>query len=921
MRRAVLGACVALACASVGPVVENAAAQAPVDNLAPEVVGQPLLGERLVCGAGSWTGTITKFTYEWMRDAIPVGNELTYIITSADEGHSLWCVVTAVSSEGSAEAESSNSVAIPGGTGFSPPVEKTPPELSGKPALGETLNCSTGTWGGTPPPSFTYQWIRDVGASEVVLEPTTSTYKVQAEDEGHSLTCRVTASNVAGSASALTSTVRVPGTKPEERTPPQVLGIEPVAFGEGLTCSPGTWNGAPAPTFAYLWVRDRGLPDQAVIGPTSASTYTVQLGDELHSLSCTVIATNSVGSSEASSTNSVRVRGSKPENTSAPRVSGTPMVGDALTCEPGTWSGVPTPTYAYVWIRDSGTPQEEAIGSATSATYTARTEDRGDSLTCEVTASNSEGSTSSSSAKVVVPASTGGTAPENKLAPSVSGKALLGSQLTCSPGTWTGTPTPLLTYQWLRDNSPIASATARTYLIVEADQGHTLSCQVTAVNSEGVASAESSDVLEVPGRAPEDLEAPEVSGRPALGESLTCLHGTWAGAPTPVFTYQWLRDGSEIASATAGSYTVTSEDRGAAITCEVTATNSAGAARATSSNDLEIPGGAPASIVSPEVLGTANVGNTLSCAPGTWNGAPVPTYSFQWLLNGVAIPEANTSTFTVAPADRGLLLACEVTAANREGTASATSDAIHVPGIKPTDVEAPQVSGSATVGQQLICDRGIWNGQPPPTFTYRWVRDGTTIVSTAGSAYTVTLADEGHLLSCVVTATNSEGTTEVESSTAVAIPTPAAHVETRPVATFPPTAKASTVHPPPSTAQIIADLRTQLTRAARGAHISSLRKHGTYVFSFAAPAAGKLELAWYEAPSHTRHAVDTKPLLLATCSATFTRAGTKVVTLRLTTAGRRLVIAGKRIPLTVKSAFIEPHKRPVTWLNAFVLDY
>ncbi len=911
-----------VSCVIAGPAVAPANAQAPVNELAPEVVGAGFVGEQLVCGAGSWNGTVAEFRYEWLRDALPTASGLTYDVTTADEGHTLWCVVTAIGTEGSAEAESANSVAIPRGRAESLPENIIPPELSGQAAVGQSLTCSTGTWIGTPAPGFTYQWVRDAGTDETIVESANAnSYKVASADEGHSLSCLVTATNSAGSASELSrNSVRIPGNKPQNTVAPEVLGLQPAMVGESLTCAPGTWSGQPPPTLSYHWVRDRRLPGETIVG-SNAATYTVETADEAHSLSCKVIATNSAGSSEAPSSNSINVDGSAPQNITAPRVTGTPAAGNPLTCERGTWSGVPTPTYSYLWVRDRGMPGEEAIGGASSATYVIPSEDRGHSLSCDVTATNSEGSSSQSSERIVVPAGTGGTSPHNVVPPTVSGNALLGATLTCAEGTWAGSPAPALTYQWLRDGTDIPSATASTYVVVEADQGHSLSCEVTAINGEGVASKASADIIEIPGVAPENTEPPQVSGTPAVGESLACLRGGWSGSPPPTFEYQWLRNGASIPSATASSYTVATADRGESLSCRITARNSAGTAEATSNNSLEIPGNQPQNTVAPEVLGSPAVGELLTCSHGTWSGQPPPTYAYQWLLAGVDIPGATTNTYTVALADRGLSLSCEVTASNHEGTRSAASQSIHVPGIRPTNIEPPQVSGIAAVGQQLTCVRGIWNGQPPPTFSYKWVRDGTIIVSATGSAYTIALGDEGHLLSCVVTATNSEGTTEVESGNAVAIPNQAAHVETRPVVSFPPTARSAALHAPPTTAQILADLRTQLTRAARGARLSSLRKRWLYAFSFAAPTAGKLELAWYEAPTRSSHGTSSKPVLLASSSVSFTRAGTKTVTLRLTSTGRRLVTTGNRIALTLKSAFVQPRKRPITWLDAFVISY
>ena len=545
MRRLII-ALVAVTCILIGPAAQSAAAQGPVNNLAPEVVGTGLPGETLVCGAGSWSAglnaVVTQFSYQWLRDAVPVGFEQdTYVVTTADEGHSLWCVVTGIDSEGSTEAESANSVLIPGGTLESPPENTLAPEALGRPAVGETATCSPGKWNGSPKPTFTYQWVRDAGPGETKIEAaSTSEYRIVPEDEGHSLACRVTATNSVGSASKLSgNSLRIPGTKPEDKVAPKVLGIEPARVGEPLTCSPGTWSETPAPTFTYQWLRDG-----ASIASATGSTYVVEPADQVHSLSCKVIATNSVGSAEALSSNDVQVSGSKPENTLAPHISGTPAVGETLTCEIGAWTGVPPPTYAYQWVRDQGQPDEEAIGSAIFSTYTATTEDRGHSLSCDVIATNGEGSASRMSEGVVIPAGSGGSAPENLLAPTVSGSAALGARLTCSEGTWSGNPVPALTYQWLRDGSSIASATAGTYVVVEADQGHSLSCRVAAINNEGVVYENSSNALEIPGSEPQDMEAPQVSGTPAVGQSLTCLRGAWSGAPAPTFTYRWLRDGS-----------------------------------------------------------------------------------------------------------------------------------------------------------------------------------------------------------------------------------------------------------------------------------------------------------------------------------------------------------------------------------------
>ena len=86
----------------------------------------------------------------------------------------------------------------------------------------------------------------------------------------------------------------------------------------------------------------------------------------------------------------------------------------------------------------------------------------------------------------------GGNAPTNTVAPAITGTAQEGQTLTCSTGTWTGSPT--YTYQWKRNGSNITSATNSTYTLVTADVGQSILCTVTATNAVGSASADSNTV-------------------------------------------------------------------------------------------------------------------------------------------------------------------------------------------------------------------------------------------------------------------------------------------------------------------------------------------------------------------------------------------------------------------------------------------
>lgn len=82
-----------------------------------------------------------------------------------------------------------------------------------------------------------------------------------------------------------------------------------------------------------------------------------------------------------------------PTNTAVPTVAGNPVVGNALTAQPGTWTG--NPTFTYQWKADGA-----AISGATQASHTLQASDEGKSFTVVVTGTNANGNASAESATV-----------------------------------------------------------------------------------------------------------------------------------------------------------------------------------------------------------------------------------------------------------------------------------------------------------------------------------------------------------------------------------------------------------------------------------------------------------------------------------------------------------------------------------------
>ncbi|HEU4972607.1 MAG TPA: hypothetical protein VFT35_11855 [Gaiellaceae bacterium] len=187
-----------------------------------------------------------------------------------------------------------------------PPSNAAEPAISGRAEQGVRLSASRGTWTGTSPISYAYQWVRcgadggqpDGGSCSIISGATTDRYRLTSSDVGSRMRVRVTATNVDGSRTATSNPTSVVVGPPVNTSPPAVRGS--LVNGQVVTADPGSWSGAGSISFTYRWLRCNSQGGEcASIGGATSRSYRLTSADVGHKMRFNVAARNSVGTTTA----------------------------------------------------------------------------------------------------------------------------------------------------------------------------------------------------------------------------------------------------------------------------------------------------------------------------------------------------------------------------------------------------------------------------------------------------------------------------------------------------------------------------------------------------------------------------------------------------------------------------------------------
>ncbi|HET7566675.1 MAG TPA: LamG-like jellyroll fold domain-containing protein [Gaiellaceae bacterium] len=806
-------------------VSQVASAASPANTAPPEISGSAVVGQTLTASTGSWSDSPTGYAYQWQQcdgagaNCADIAGETTssYVVAGGDDSHTLAVVVTATNADGSTSASSAPTAAVIGVT----PAHTGQPTISGTLLVGRTLSADTGSWSGTTPLTFAYEWDRCVGGScTSIAGATASSYTTGNDDAGTTLEVVVTASNSGGSDSATSAETGVIGsvTAPVSTVAPVVSG--PVAEGATLAVTSGSWTGADSLSFAYQWQRCTS-GDQATcsdIGDATDASYTATADDVGDLLQARVTATDSVGPATAVSSQVGPVEASTlPVNVTLPSFSGDPVVGATLTGAIGDWTGTVPIGYTLQWQRCTGPDPSSCtdIAGADGVTYTVTGGDLGLAVQLHVVATNPATGAGPGVGAYSLQATVTEAAPSNLEPPVVSGTVEEGGELSADAGSWTGETPISYNYQWERCSSVYAAAVAADAPLAywRLDEPNGTSLGDSSGRGQAASFAAGDLTLGQPGAlSPEGDAAASFSAGQGARATLSGLSGSYV---TVEFWLKWdgVHGGSPAGFSAYGVYlapgqfgftSTQGQLSGGYYTSATPAANQwvlvdAVFYNGSLANDRLYVNGVQQSLSQSgwpsgsSVGSMLNLGSYLNGSSGIlgFTGGLDEFAVYNRALNQAEIQAhysaasasssctgisgATETAYTPTSADVGLRLRVAVTASNGAGEAtsdSTVSDPV-LPAGPPESTSPPIISGSGLVGDALSASPGQWS-HSPTGYAYQWQRCSsptscTDIVGATLATYTAAASDAGDTVRVRVTASNVLGSSSPADSTAIAV--------------------------------------------------------------------------------------------------------------------------------------------------------
>jgi uncharacterized repeat protein (TIGR01451 family) len=420
----------------------------------------------------------------------------------------------------------------------------------------------------------------------------------------------------------------------------------------------------------------------------------------------------------------------------APVVSTQPANQAACIGRPVTFSVTATGSgLSYQWRRNGNN-----ISGATAASFTIASVAASDAGSYDVVVSNACAMVTSNAATLTINADTAiATQPAN--------------QTVCpgQPAAFTVAATGAgLTYQWRRNGANIAGATSATFTIASAAAADAGSYDVVLT---GACNAVTSAAATLALNAATAIATQPVNQTVCLGQpAMFAVSATGTG-----LSYQWRRNGANIAGAASASFSIASVAAGDAGTYDVVVTGLCGT----------VTSSAATLALNPATAVSTQPANVTVCPGQPAMFAVAATgagLTYQWRRNGVNIAGATAASFSIPSVAAGDAGSYDVVVTGLCG--AVTSNAAVLTVNPATAITVQPVSQNRIVGQSVtfsVTATGL-------NLSYQWRRNGVNIPGATSASFTIASVAETDVGSYDVVVTGACGA--VTSSVATLTTTP-----------------------------------------------------------------------------------------------------------------------------------------------------